>query len=56
MGLSKPQLITSDNEQNTIVVSPKPQLPQLPEWLGGIPWTHHLAILSGTKDIEERVY
>ena len=35
------------------MVSAKPQLPEMPSWLGVIPWTHHLTILSGTKDIEE---
>ena len=56
VGSLKPQLKPSDINDNTIVVSAKPQLQQLPEWLGGITWTHHLTILSGTKDIEERVY
>lgn len=40
----------------SIVVSAKPQIPEMPSWLGVIPWTHHLTILSGTKDIEERLF
>ena len=53
---AKPQLQTTDNEVDKIVVSAKPQLPKMPIWLGTIPWTHHLTILSGTKDIEERAF
>ena len=56
VGSSKPQLQKTDNEVGKIVVSAKPQLPEMPSWLGVIPWTHHLTILSGTKDIEERVF
>ena len=52
----KPQLQTPDNEVDIIGVSAKPQLPKIPAWLGTIPWTHHLTILSGTKDIEERAF
>ena len=53
---SKPQIQTINNEANAIEVSAKPQLQEMPSWLGVIPWTHHLNILSGTKDIEERVF
>jgi len=53
---SKPQLQIIDNKHDVIVVSAKPQLPEMPSWLGSIPWTHHLNILSGTKDVEERVF
>ncbi len=56
VGSSKPQLQMNDNEDDKIVVSAKPQLPEIPSWLGVIPWTHHLTILSGTKDVEERVF
>lgn len=56
MGSSKPQLQNTGNEVNQIVVSTKPQLPEMPSWLGTIPWTHHLTILSGTKEIEERLF
>jgi len=45
-----------DNEVSKIVVSAKPQLSEMPSWLGVIPWSHHLTILSGTKDIEERIF
>lgn len=53
---AKPQLQTTDNEDDKIGVSAKPQLPKMPAWLGTIPWTHHLTILSGTKKIEERAF
>jgi predicted nuclease of restriction endonuclease-like (RecB) superfamily len=56
MGSSKPQIQITDNEVSKIGVSLKPQLPEMPSWLGVIPWTHHLTILSGTKDIEERIF
>lgn len=56
VGSTKPQLQIIDNENGKIVVSLKPQLPEMPVWLGTIPWTHHLTILSGTKDVEERVF
>lgn len=46
VGSLKPQLLIPDNKSDQIVVSLKPQLPDMPSWLGVIPWTHHLTILS----------
>jgi predicted nuclease of restriction endonuclease-like (RecB) superfamily len=56
VGSTKPQIENTDNEGNKIVVSAKPQLPDMPDWLGKIPWTHHIHILSACKETEERVF
>lgn len=52
----KPQIQNIENEQDKIVVSAKPQFPEIPEWLCNIPWTHHIHILSAAKEVEERVF
>lgn len=56
VGLVKPQIENVDNEQEAIVVSAKPQFPNIPDWLSKIPWTHHIHILSAAKETEERVF
>jgi predicted nuclease of restriction endonuclease-like (RecB) superfamily len=53
---AKPQIEIVDNEQDEIVVSVKPQLPNIPDWLSKIPWTHHIHILSAAKEPEERIF
>jgi hypothetical protein len=42
VGSVKPQTQIVDNEQEGIVVSAKPQFPNIPDWLSKIPWTHHI--------------
>lgn len=56
VGSAKPQIRNTDNEGNKIVVSLKPQLPDMPDWLGKIPWTHHIHIMSSCKETEERIF
>jgi len=56
VGSTKPQIETTDNKDDKIVVSAKPQLPDMPDWLGKIPWTHHIHILSACKETEERIF
>jgi predicted nuclease of restriction endonuclease-like (RecB) superfamily len=53
---SKPQLQNAKNEVSQIVGSTKPQLPEIPEWLCKLPWTHHIYILSAAKELEERFF
>jgi len=56
VGSAKPQIENVDNEQDAIVVSAKPQFPNIPDWLSKIPWTHHIHILSAAKEPEERMF
>lgn len=56
VGSAKPQIENIDNEQDAIVVSAKPQFPNIPDWLSKIPWTHHIHILSAAKEPEERMF
>jgi predicted nuclease of restriction endonuclease-like (RecB) superfamily len=56
VGSVKPQTQIVDNEQEAIVVSAKPQFPNIPDWLSNIPWTHHIHILSAAKEPEERMF
>lgn len=56
VGSTKPQLQPADNNQDTFVVSVKPQIPEMPKWLEKIPWTHHIHILSACKETEERIF
>ena len=56
VGAANPQIQISDNEQDVIVGSLNPQLPNIPDWLNKIPWTHHIHILSSAKEPEERMF
>ncbi|AEE50127.1 PDDEXK nuclease domain-containing protein [Haliscomenobacter hydrossis] len=54
--LEKPQLQDTLEQAGQIVVSLNPQLPEIPKWLCQLSWTHHIYILSATKDPEERMF
>ena len=56
VGSAKPKIENTDNKVDKIVVLAKPQLPDMPVWLGKTPWTHHIHILSACKETEERVF
>lgn len=56
VGSTSPQMQTTEDQIDKIVVTVSPRLPQIPDWLTKIPWSHHLALLSATKNIEERVF
>ncbi|MBN1338657.1 MAG: hypothetical protein JXA03_05000 [Bacteroidales bacterium] len=56
VGSPSPQIEKSVNQKDRIVVTLSPQFPPMPEWLGGISWSHHLAILSASKEVEERLF
>jgi len=56
VGSPSPQIESAANQKDRIVVTASPQFPPMPDWLGGISWSHHLAILSASKEVEERLF
>lgn len=56
VGSVSPQFQSTDNQVNEIVGSESPQFAKMPDWFGKITWSHHLALLSGTNNVEERLF
>ncbi|HTI08213.1 MAG TPA: PDDEXK nuclease domain-containing protein [Puia sp.] len=50
------QIESFDNQDNKFVVSLTPQFTQFPNILSSLSWTHHVEILSRTKNLEEKVF